>query len=155
MSLLALTQVNSKWESKLFDKIRLPSIIEMFNLRTLILVLSNLWKLSWTQRVCWHTHWQNYNRSFWLWLSIEPAFLPRADLSNWKILINNCYYFFFLLVEQYTCSGIILIWLKAVYNILLLSKKDVFKRKMQIKILFLVSFYKRKNCSCYSKLKMF
>lgn len=50
ISLLALTQVNSKPESKLFGKIRLLSILGMFNLGTLIWVLIKLWKLSWAQR---------------------------------------------------------------------------------------------------------
>lgn len=72
---LALTQVHSKPESKLFGKIRLLSILGIFNVGTLIWTLINLGKHAWTQRVRWHTHWQNCYRSFWLWLSIKPAFV--------------------------------------------------------------------------------
>lgn len=49
ISLLALTQVNSKPESKLFGEIRSLFILGMFYLGTLIWVLIKLWKLSWTQ----------------------------------------------------------------------------------------------------------
>lgn len=80
ISLLALTQVNSKPESKLFGKIKLLFILGMFCLGTLIWVLIKLWKLSWTQKVCWRAHWQNCYRSFRLWLSIEPTFICCLEL---------------------------------------------------------------------------
>lgn len=120
ISLLALTQVNSKPESKLFAKIRLLSTLGMFNLGTLIGVLIKLWKLPWTPRVCWRTHWQNCYRSFWLWLSIERAFDAWSWFVPWKKINEWSLSFFFLLIEQYTHSGTMLILLRLYYNILFL-----------------------------------
>lgn len=86
ISLLALTQVSSKPESKLLGEIRLLFILGMFYLGTLIWVLMKLWKLSWAQSTLTCTLAELleiilimtfYRASIYL--------LPRADLSNWKI----------------------------------------------------------------------
>lgn len=52
--ILALTQINSKWESKLFGQFRLLSILRLFNFGTLISAFIKLWKLSRTERIHWY-----------------------------------------------------------------------------------------------------